>query len=110
MSVPHRPVLLLRYEDMLTSPERSFGRLAAFLRLKPDADQLQRAIEKSSFTEMARQEDLHGFNERPSTAEVLPLGKAGQWRKLFRGPGQRHIGAHGPMMMRFGYLAEDCGA
>ena len=34
------PFLLMRYEDMLAAPERSFGRLAAFLRLRADADQL----------------------------------------------------------------------
>ncbi len=82
MSVPHRPILLLRYEDMLAAPERSFGRLTAFLRLRADADQLRRAIEKSSFGEMARQEELHGFNERPGTAEkFFRSGKAGQWRE-----------------------------
>ena len=111
MSVPHRPVLLLRYEDMLAAPERSFGRLAAFLRFKPDSDQLRRVIEKSSFAEMARQEEQRGFNERPNTAEkFFRTGKAGQWREALS---QDQIGAivsaHGPMMMRFGYLPEDCG-
>ena len=82
MSVPHRPVLLLRYEDMLAAPERSFGRLASFLRLKANADQLQRAIDKSSFAEMARQEEQRGFNERPGTAEkFFRSGKAGQWKE-----------------------------
>jgi hypothetical protein len=111
MSVPHRPVLLLRYEDMLAAPERSFDRLSAFLRLKPDAGQLHRAIEKSSFAEMARQEEQNGFNERPETAgKFFRSGKAGQWREVLS-PGQIRaiITAHGPMMMRFGYLAEDCG-
>jgi hypothetical protein len=110
MSVPHRPVLLQRYEDMLSVPERSFGRLAAFLRLKADADQLRRAVEKSSFAEMVRQEEQHGFNERPGTAEkFFRAGKAGQWREALS-PAQAGaiVAAHGPMMMRFGYLAEVC--
>jgi hypothetical protein len=111
MSVPHRPVLLLRYEDMLAAPESSFGRLASFLRLKVDAGQLQGAIEKSSFAEMARQEELHGFNERPSTTEkFFRSGKAGQWREaLSQAQVSAIVAAHGPMMMRFGYLAEDYG-
>jgi hypothetical protein len=112
LSIPHRPVLLLRYEDMLAAPERSFGRLAEFLRLKPDADQLQRAIKNSSFAELARQEEQNGFIERPKTAEkFFRSGKAGQWREVLS-PGQVKaiIEAHGPMMMRFGYLPEDCGA
>jgi hypothetical protein len=112
MSVPHRPILLLRYEDMLAAPERSFGRLASFLRLKPSAEQMRRAVKNSSFEEVASQEALHGFNERPETAEkFFRAGTAGQWQKALT---QRQIKAiveaHAPMMMRFGYLAEDCGA
>ena len=60
---------------------------------------------------MARQEELHGFNERPATAEkFFRSGKACEWREALS-PAQVRaiIGAHGPMMMRFGYLAEDCG-
>jgi hypothetical protein len=111
MSIPHRPVLLLRYEDMLSAPEKSFGRLAAFLRVKPTASQLNRAIEKSSFGEMVRQEEANGFNERPPTADkFFREGKAGQWREaLSQSQVNAVISAHGPMMMRFGYLAEDCG-
>jgi hypothetical protein len=111
MSIPHRPVLLLRYEDMLSAPERAFGRLATFLRVKSNAAQFRRAIEKSSFAELARQEDVHGFNERPKTAEkFFRSGKAGQWREaLSRDQVNAVIRDHGPMMMRFGYLPEDCG-
>jgi Sulfotransferase domain len=112
MSVPHRPILLLRYEDMLAAPERSFGRLASFLRLKPSAGQMQRAIKSSSFEEMARQEALNGFNERPETAQkFFRSGTAGQWQKALS-PDQIKavIEAHAPMMMRFGYLPEDSGA
>lgn len=111
MSIPHRPVLLLRYEDMLSAPERSFGRLAAFLRVKPSPAQLARAIEKSSFAEMARQEELNGFNERPPAAEkFFREGKSGQWKEaLSQSQISAVVSAHAPMMMRFGYLAEDCG-
>ena len=111
MSIPHRPVLLLRYEDMLSAPERAFSRLASFLRVKPSATQLKGAIEKSSFAEMVRQEEQKGFNERPPTAEkFFREGKAGQWRDvLSQNQINAIVSAHAPMMMRFGYLAEDCG-
>jgi Sulfotransferase domain len=111
MSVPCRPILLMRYEDMLSAPERSFGRLASFLRMKAGSDQVSRAIGKSSFSELARQEELRDFNERPKTAaKFFREGKAGQWRHaLTQSQVQSIIAAHGPMMMRLGYLAEDCG-
>lgn len=111
LSVPYRPILLMRYEDMLSSPQSSFGRLANFLRLRANSDQLSRAIEKSSFRELARQEEMHGFNERPKTTDrFFREGKAGQWRDvLTKSQVQSVIATHGPMMMRLGYLAEDCG-
>jgi aryl sulfotransferase len=60
---------------------------------------------------LARQEEERGFNERPKTAErFFRKGEAGQWKQALS---KRHIAdivaAHGPMMMRFGYVAEDCG-
>jgi hypothetical protein len=43
-------------------------------------DQLKRAITKSSFEELRRQEQERGFNERPEVAEkLLREGRAGQW-------------------------------
>ncbi len=111
MSVPHRPVLMLRYEDLLAAPERHFGRLASFLRLVPSAEQLRRAIEKSSFTELARQEEAQGFIERPEKAErFFRSGKAGQWRDdMSQKQVKEIVEAHAPMMMRFGYVRESVG-
>jgi hypothetical protein len=112
MSVAHRPVLLLRYEDMRRAPERAFGRLASFLRLEPSAGQLRRAIEHSSFEEMTRQEATRGFTERPAAAErFFRKGAVGQWREaLTREEIAAVVATHAPMMQRFGYLPEDCGA
>ncbi|MGO9944337.1 MAG: sulfotransferase domain-containing protein [Rhodoblastus sp.] len=85
-------MLILRYEDMLAAPERCFGRLASFLRLRPSAQQLRRAIEKSSFAELARQEAAQGFVERPEKAEkFFRSGMAGQLERGFvSGSGQNH--------------------
>ncbi|HMK90231.1 MAG TPA: sulfotransferase domain-containing protein [Methylocystis sp.] len=112
MSVIDRPVLILRYEDLLSQPERSFARLARFLRLEPSAAQLGAAIEKSSFARLSRQEEERGFNERPQTAErFFRKGEEGQWKQaLTKRQAADVVAAHGPMMMRFGYVAEDCGA
>jgi hypothetical protein len=111
MSVPHQPVLTLRYEDMLASPERTFGRLASFLRMKPTAMQLWSAIERSTFFELSRQEKAHGFIEKPKIAEkFFRSGEAGQWEQaMSREQVKAIIHAHAPMMMRFGYLVQDCG-
>ena len=110
LAVIDRPVLILRYEDLLGAPERSFVRLARFLRLEPTASQLSAAIEKSCFAELAQQEAERGFNERPKTAETFfRKGQAGQWiQALSKAQIAAVVAAHAPMMMRFGYVAEEC--
>jgi hypothetical protein len=111
MSVFDRPVFVMRYEDMLRSPLEVFGRLAGFLRLTPTRDQLQRAIEKSSFSELSRQERENGFIEKPAVAKkFFRVGTADQWRDvLSKEQVQRIVYAHAPMMQRAGYLLPNCG-
>src|SRR5262249_45833694 len=89
-----------------------FALLARFLRLSPSKDQLQRAIAKSSFSELRRQEQENGFNERPPSAEqFFREGRANQWRTALT---QQQIEAvctrHAPVMQGVGYLLPDCGA
>jgi hypothetical protein len=111
MSVFDRPVFVMRYEDMLRSPLEVFGRLAGFLRLTPTRDQLKRAIDKSSFSELSRQEQEKGFVEKPAVAKkFFRAGTADQWRDvLTKEQVQRIVGAHAPMMQRGGYLLPNCG-
>jgi len=111
LSISRRPVHLVRYEDMLRAPVRIFGGLARFLRLNPTPEQLQRAIDKSSFAELSRQEQQNSFAEKPPGAEkFFRVGKADQWRDvLTREQVRRVVEAHAPMMQRTGYLIPDCG-
>jgi hypothetical protein len=111
MGMTGRPVHLMRYEDLLANPERSFGALARFLRLAPSEEQLKRAIAKSSFAELRRQEDEHGFKERPDVAQqFFREGRAGQWpQALTRQQIAEICSVHAPVMQRFGYLLADCG-
>jgi len=111
MGMTRRPVHLMRYEDMLANPERSFAALAQFLRLKPSAEQLKRAIAKSSFSELRRQEEQRGFKERPANAtHFFREGRAGQWHEVLSQKQVENIcSVHAPVMQRFGYLLPDCG-
>jgi Sulfotransferase domain len=110
-TIPTRPVLILRYEDLLRAPERIFANVAAFLRLRPTPAQLDNAIAKSSFKALAEQEARDGFVERPKKAEkFFRQGKSGQWRDVLTPDQIRSIvNSHAPMMQRFGYLPPDCG-
>jgi hypothetical protein len=106
-----RPVLVIRYEDMVANPMRAFGQVSNFLRFSPTDEQLKSAIEKSSFSELRRQESELGFNEKPVKAErFFREGRVGQWREVLSTEQiKRIVRVHAPMMQRFGYLQPDSG-
>lgn len=97
---------VLRYEDMLASPQRSFASAVEFLGLKKDRERLQRAIRHSSFRVLAEQERQRGFVERSRNAErFFRRGAAGGWRAELT-PEQvvRIVEAHRPLMAELGYV------
>jgi hypothetical protein len=103
---PNRALYIMRYEDMLAAPEATFGKLARHLLLRPEPEQLRRAIELSSFENLQRQEAEKGFREKPKQAErFFRKGEAGQWKSdLTPAQAKRVVAAHGEQMRRFGYL------
>ncbi|MDE2462891.1 MAG: sulfotransferase domain-containing protein, partial [Alphaproteobacteria bacterium] len=79
---PHRAVYVMRYENMLADPMRIFMGLAHHLLLDPTEEQLRLAVERSSFDNLKKQEDAHGFREKPDKAErFFRAGRAGEWRE-----------------------------
>ncbi len=106
---PHRTIYVMRYEDMIADPAKMFGGLARHLLLKPTPEQLQTAIDRSSFDTLRKQEDESGFREKPDNAErFFREGKAGQWREvLTRRQVRRIVKRHHVQMARFGYLTDD---
>jgi hypothetical protein len=98
---------VMRYEDMLSDPERAFGALARHLLLNPTGRQLAEAIELSSFERLKAQEKQKGFRERPPNAdqEFFREGRAGQWKEVLTAEQiDRIVRDHGEQMQRFGYL------
>jgi len=106
---PHRAICVMRYEDLLAHPQEAFAGLARHLLLQPTPEQLNIAIERSSFSRLKAQEDANGFREKPAAAErFFREGRAGQWReRLTRRQIRRIVRAHGEQMQRFGYLTDD---
>lgn len=103
---PHPTLHVVRYEDMLAQPEKTFGAIAGFLQLTPPRTRLKKAIEFSSFRTLKKQETAHGFVERsPVSKRFFRRGQAGQWRTVLS-PRQidRVVADHGEQMERFGYL------
>src|SRR5690242_8980318 len=66
---PHPAIYVMRYEDMLAEPQKTFGALARHLLFKPSDEQLADAVDRSSFKRLREQEDKDGFRERSEKAE-----------------------------------------
>ena len=105
--IAHPTVLVVRYEDMVGKPERTFARIARHLLLKPTREQLRQAIDLTSFKRLQAKEAAAGFVEKPDTS-VDPFfreGRAGQWReRLTEDQVARIVSAHRKAMRRFDYL------
>jgi hypothetical protein len=103
---PHPAIYVMRYEDMLDEPQKTFGALARHLLFNPTDEQLAEAIDRSSFARLREQEEKDGFRERPEKAErFFREGRAGQWKDVLTpAQVQRIVDAHGEQMQRFGYL------
>ena len=105
-SRPSPGLHVVRYEDMLSAPNKSFAAIDRFLQLSSPRDRLERAIRRSSFKVLQEQEKRRGFREKTDVAErFFRAGKAGQWRTvLSRAQIDRVVDAHRDQMERFGYL------
>lgn len=106
---PHRAIYVMRYEDMLADPHDIFGGLARHLLMTPTDEQLDLAIQRSSFEELKKQEQKAGYREKPDNAKrFFRAGKAGQWKtRLTRRQIRDIVQAHHEQMARFGYLTDD---
>ena len=103
---PHPAIYMMRYEDMLNEPKKTFGALARHLLFTPSESELADAIDRSSFERLREQEEKAGFKERPEEAErFFREGRAGQWKDVLT-PEQikRIVDANHEQMQRFGYL------
>lgn len=99
------PTLVLRYEDILQSPQTLFRQAVDFLGLEYNDSQIAQAIEFSSFSQLQAQEQQSGFREKsPRTRQFFREGKQGGWRhQLNADQLQRLVDANGDVMDRLGY-------
>lgn len=79
---PGLPRHVVRYEDMLDKPAKVMRGLLDFLSVKPDSAKLAKAIKATTFEAMKKQEEAHGFFERPAGMQAFfAKGQAGVWRE-----------------------------
>ena len=103
---PRPEILVLRYEDMLDNPIKTFRKLVSFLGQARDPDRLKRAIKFSSFDQLKLQEKRSGFIEKHENANAFfRQGRKNQWSsKLTDEQIRKVIDSHRVQMLRFKYL------
>lgn len=102
------PVLLIRYEDLHTSPMQTITELAKFCGLAHDKNSISKSIQQADFKKLQEQEQQEGFSEKPQKmASFFRKGVVGSWQEeLTPAQIQLVIERHRPTMERLGYLAQ----
>ena len=99
-------VRVVRYEDMLTDPEKAFEIVLRHIGVPVETQKLSRAIRNSSFETLRRQEKADGFVENtPHQPLFFRSGTAGGWKEILNDDqiGKLH-NTHKRVMQKFGYL------
>ena len=104
------PVLVLRYEDMLSDTVEQLRRVAHFLRMEDVSEaRLRHAAAHSSFARLRRIEERKGFVEKPekNAGRFFREGRAGGWREhLSAAEARQLVRRHWATMELFGYDPE----
>ena len=102
----HPKLCVVRYEDMVSKPEKTFRKIASFLGHGQDKRRIQQAIRHSSFDELSRQESQDGFSERsPHSQRFFRKGSSRQWKDVLSSEQRdRIIARHAEQMQRYRYL------
>ena len=104
--IDNKRFLVLRYEDMMEKPAKSFAKVARLVGLGQDRARIERAIKHSGFQSLASMEKKHGFIEASDKgARFFRKGRINEWTEVLnREQVQRVIAAHRAQMQRFGYV------
>jgi hypothetical protein len=103
----NRKNLVIRYEDLLATPQSAFGKIITYLGEPPGPTRLTRAITNSNFETLSAQELLAGYAAASPHAKspFFRQGRAGHWQSTLTPAQSRQIkSTHRAMMQRFGYL------
>lgn len=102
----HFPVLLMKYEDMLQSPYEIFSKAVEFCGLQFTEEEINAAIQKSSFKELQKQEKEKGFREKsPDSQTFFRKGKADIWKEELPASLAEQIrNDHRYVMAKLGYI------
>ena len=106
---PNPMIMPVRYEDMLSAPERVFPAVAKFLHLQPSTEQMAMARRASSFRHLTEMEKRSGFPETLRKGQrFFREGRVERWREILSEHQiGRLVGAHHVQMQRVGYMTPE---
>ncbi|MBL8480727.1 MAG: sulfotransferase domain-containing protein [Rhodocyclaceae bacterium] len=100
-------MLTVRYENLLSEPEATFGAVFDFLGLDAGGGRLERAVAACRFDSLQAREQKYGYKANTGrAAKFFRRGLAGAWRDELSAHQVALIERdHGELMRRLGYLA-----
>ena len=97
------PVLYIRYEDLLKSPETIYLRLFDFLNIKPIID-LKEILHQTNFKHLQELEEKHGFIESPRRERFFRKGISRSWESVDNSVFNKLVDNFKSTMRKFNYL------
>jgi len=103
------PVLVIRYEDMLTDTYNTFKKGMRFAGIDKTDSEIETAIMKSSLERLKEMEQEEGFKEKPIGMEsFFRSGRQESWKEFMdREDAGQLVKKHRVFMERFGYTFEN---
>jgi hypothetical protein len=101
------PVLAIRYEDLSADPVAEVARALRFAGQDALREDVERAVARTSFDALQRQEAELGFVEGRGATPFFRSGRSGGWREILSREQRRRIeDGHAAVMERFGYARD----
>ena len=97
---------VLRYEDLISEPERQFQVLINFFKMKFDRTRFNKAMNLTSFDALQRAESNDGFDARSAKQKkFFRSGKVGSWQDVITDRQEAEIiRSHSTVMQQCSYL------
>lgn len=76
------PVMVIRYEDMILNSYETFSAAIEFCGYSFSENEIRDALQRSSFSELQKQETMNGFREKsPESEKFFRKGIIGSWKE-----------------------------